>query len=553
MKNNKRLIIIISVILIVIAIIAFIYIKKNSITFTLNGEEVVSIEYGQDYIDSGFVAKDGFGSDLHDNVTVNGEIDIYSAGPYEITYELNYKNNKHSLKRIVIVNDINVEDLELILNGEEETYLMVNSYYEEEGAYVLNKIENKKIEEDITIYNNVDSTRVGEYEVKYIYQYNGNAIEKTRNVTVFDISSSISPTTITSKKVDISFDLSNLKILKEIRLPDGSITSLKSVSYSVENNGDYLFTIYTTDNREFEKTVSITNIIGEYSCNGTINLTGTNLSLLGTKLEEVERFEWNINGKNEVGTRSIKKEKIVNSASVDLVFKNGEKKKITCSIKDNLVYHFKYDENNTKPFMKCRTYTEAERSNLEAKLKKAVATAGYGTRAGAVEAARFLVGALDYKVPYLGPKTVNTALGRYARVGLNIANSGGWGCNVSGWTQGMDCTNFVSWVYAQNGMKVSSYSTKNVYRTASDIANTKVGDLLLSSKDTRSCTEFIHVGIIIGIDDKYFYVAESTTGSVNAIVTNKYTKNGFTDRRKFDCVKHVEYPSNGNLTNMWLS
>ena len=88
--------------------------------------------------------------------------------------------------------------------------------------------------------------------------------------------------------------------------------------------------------------------------------------------------------------------------------------------------------------MTCNTYTAQDKATLDAKLKQVVAEAGRGTRAGVVAAARFLVGGLDYKVPYLGPKTVNTALGRYKKVGLNIGQDGAWGCSVSGWKQGMD-------------------------------------------------------------------------------------------------------------------
>lgn len=554
MKKNKMVISILLAVMVII-IIVFLYLNKNNeITFSLNGENIITIDYGKDYIEQGFIAYDAKGNDLSEYVSVSGIVNNHLSGAYEITYELKYKDETKILKRIVMVNDLNLDDIELVLNGEEETYLMVNSTYEEQGAYVLNKIENTRVENDITIYGNVNSSSVGEYEVRYTYLYNGNVVERTRKVIVFDILYHLNPETITSGKVEINFDLTNIKVFKEAKLPDGRTTSEKNIKYAVTENGDYLFTIYTTDNHEYEKSISITNIIGDYSCSGIVSNKGTNINVSGTKLEEIKAFEWLIDGKKEAGSKSISKEKIVNSASVDLAFANGEKKKITCSIKDNLVYHFKYDENNTKPFMKCNTYTEGDRIRLEAQLKTAIAVAGYGTRAGVVEAARFLVGALDYKVPYLGPKTIDTRLGRYSKVGLNIGKKDGWGCQVSGWTQGMDCTNFVWWAFSQNGLSISPYGTSNTGKTVDELSKIRVGDLLLSPCSSGECrSDFSHVGIIIGIDNNYIYVAESTTGKINAIITSKWPRNNMNKTGKFSVVKHVTYASDGNLTNMWLS
>lgn len=551
MKNNKMLLPIIIIVIIILSIAIYLYIDKiNTASFSLIGDDTITIDYGQDYIDPGFMAKDGRDNDLKDYVEVSGEVNTREAGPYEITYKLKYKKNDILLRRIVIVNDLNINDLEMILNGDEETYIMVDSLYEEHGAYVLNKIDNINIESDINIDGTVNTSQTGEYEVRYTYIYHGNVVEKIRKVNVFDFKYSLSPSTITSNKVTIGLDLSSVKILKETKLPDGSISTNNNIKYSVDKNGEYVFNIYTTDGKEYEKVINVSNIVGTYICSGTIGITGTQINVSGTKMDQVKGYTWQIDGKKENGTKSIKKEKIVKNATVDIEFDGGEKQTITCSIKDNLVYHFKYDENNTKPFMKCNTYTDADRVRLEANLKKAISQAGYGTRAGVVEAARFIVGALDYKVKYLGPKTVDTRLGRYEKVGLNIGKKDGWGCMVSGWANGIDCTGFVAWAFIQNGIKVNSYATKNTYLISEALNKINVGDLFLSPKTDISKGNFSHVGIVIGIDEKYFYVAESTTGSINALVVTKRAK---TNPGGFKYVRLYEYTSNGNLTKMWLS
>ena len=167
----------------------------------------------------------------------------------------------------------------------------------------------------------------------------------------------------------------------------------------------------------------------------------------------------------------------------------------------------------------------------------------------------YLVGALDYKVRYLGPKAVNPVLGRYEKVGLNIGQNNAWGCRVSGWIQGMDCTNFVSWAFAQNGITTFPYSTK--YTKVRDVIyRVQVGDLLYETCHTSTCTNkynLSHVGIIIGIDDKYIYVAESIEPKYAAIIVSKWEKNNMPASGTFSIVHFFNYASDGNVTNMWMS
>lgn len=151
-------------------------------------------------------------------------------------------------------------------------------------------------------------------------------------------------------------------------------------------------------------------------------------------------------------------------------------------------------------------------------------------------------------------KKINSELGRYPYVGLNIGTKSSWGCYVGGYLQGIDCTNFVRWAFKQNGLDVDSiYSTKNTYKVRSIINKIQVGDFLLSPCEVNCESPFTHVGIIIGIDNNYIYVAESTTGNVNAVIVSKWDKNNMPSSGKFSVVRLYEYPNEGNVSNMWLS
>ena len=223
------------------------------------------------------------------------------------------------------------------------------------------------------------------------------------------------------------------------------------------------------------------------------------------------------------------------------------------------IYTFKYVKNQLdKPVIRCKTYSAEDRVVLEDKLARAVEKVGYGTRAGVVEAARFLVGGLDYRIEYMGTKSVakdpSRDVGRYNKKGLNIGNSRGWGCQVSGFTQGMDCTNFVQWAFTNGGVKLgSAYSTNNTYPSTQVADKIKPGDLMLSPcySSCRFEDKFSHVGIVIGVDDSNLYIAESTTGNINSIVISVYDKHNLPTKNKFSVAKLFNYPAEGKLTNMW--
>ena len=62
---------------------------------------------------------------------------------------------------------------------------------------------------------------------------------------------------------------------------------------------------------------------------------------------------------------------------------------------------------------------------------------------------------------------------------------------------------------------------------------------------------FQHIGLVAGVDSNYIYVAEATTGSIDAIVISRYEKSTIGENR-FKTVRLYQYPSDGNYTDMWL-
>ena len=557
MNNNRMKIIIISLaIVIVIIFIIVISSAKKRVTFKLIGDENVTINYGDIYSDPGVDAKDWKGRDLSDYVSVDGAVNPYVSGVYKITYQLNYNNLDYALARIVMVGDMNIDDFDIVLNGDDTIYLLKGSNYFDEGAYVVNKIDNSKIWNALEVEDEIDTQVTGEQFIKYSYKHNGIVKELQRKIIVFDIPITKSPAIITNENVTISMDLSSIDDVKYVILPDNSISLDKNVEYIAKDNGDYLFKIFTNSGDEYAKLINIDNIIDSYSCIGEVNRYGTTVSVISPSLDDVVKYEWVIDGVQVPGSSIYRNANSIKSASVKLTLTAGEHN-LNCDVKDNLIYHFKYDEFFERPYIECNSYTERDRIVLDAKLKSAIDEAGKGTRAGVAEAGRFITGALDYKIRYLGPKKENFAVGRYPYVGLNIGKSDGWGCRVSGYTQGIDCTHFAEWVFRQNDLNVRPFDGQNVEKTSTAYNKIRAGDLLLSPCPTyNGCwgANFRHVGVVIGVDDKYIYVAEATTDKINAVVVTKWEKYNMPTSGKFSQVKFVKYDrGDGKYTDMWVS
>lgn len=549
MKKDLIFKIIIVLLIIIIFFVAYnLFNKKEEvIKFELIGKNHEIIKLGDNYQELGFIATNNYDEDLTKYVEIENKVDTNQIGTYIVRYTLNKDNYNKELKRLISVVESLDNDYYLLLNGKKEIYHLLGKEYIDEGSLFYDENGNV-IDVNINYTCNVNTNKEGIYTAKYSVFYENKTYEVVRDIYVYDLGVEYIKIN-RNNGVDIIFNV-NQNYFDYVELPDKTISKEYSFTYHITDNGKYEFIIHDIYGNLISEVVTIDSFSNDLSCSGVVNRNGTNLTINGQDRDKFYSYEWNIDGIKVNGSTvynlSFKK---VSSAYV--IAKNDTQSiKLDCQITNKLAYDFKFDRYNTKPFISCNTYNLSDRVVLESKLKRAVSDAGYGTRAGVVEAARFLVGGLDYKIPYLGPKTVNFNLGRYPNVGLNIGHNEGWGCSVSGWTQGMDCTNFVEWAFVQAGLRSGNvYSQSNIYNLTEVINRLKVGDLLLTPKDDS----FSHVGIIIGIDNSNIYVAESTTGNINAIVVTTLSKSNLPRSGSLSKAKLYSYPGDGVLTNMWVS
>jgi hypothetical protein len=277
-----------------------------------------------------------------------------------------------------------------------------------------------------------------------------------------------------------------------------------------------------------------------------------------------------------------------------LTITNGElqKKEVEITVTNTIVKMPK-EFDSKKKFLTCEQFSESEASLLDEILEYRIAEAGYGTRAGAVAAARFLTLEFPYRISYYfengrlngtGTHYVDGE-GRYYHKGLYLSKSkynqlvpGAklkgpkmWGCKMVSYEDdrengyypggkypnGLDCSGFVSWTLLNGGFDVGDggagespairgqmTDTGDYKRLTQGMINrgeVRVGDLL---------NIYGHIAIIIGDDGDNFYVAESLN-NYKGVVMKKYSKKKVINWFPYVVLMDSVYESDGNLTNMW--
>lgn len=157
-------------VLLVISTIAFLTMPK----LNLKGEDV-TVLLNENYIEPGYTVK-VLWFDISNNVIVNDNIDTSKVGTYQIKYKLDYLFDIIKMRNVYV---IETEPPELVLNGEEDTYVCPNTTYVEEGYTSIDNYDG-----DITDKVTVD---IKEDEITYIsIDTSNNVSKKVRTLTYED-------------------------------------------------------------------------------------------------------------------------------------------------------------------------------------------------------------------------------------------------------------------------------------------------------------------------------------------------------------------------------
>ncbi len=225
-------------------------------------------------------------------------------------------------------------------------------------------------------------------------------------------------------------------------------------------------------------------------------------------------------------------------------------------------------------------YTVEENRYLDTVLRYLIGEAGVQTRAGAVEAARFLTLRFPYKLHYFYENGrletegyVSDGEGRYYHEGLYLSSaklagisasttkSGPWGTRIYEYStggyaaNGLDCSGFITWALYNGGFDCGDIGAGPSEDTLDltdlgeliDIDDVKIGEL--------KCGDLTgldgHIGMIIGLDGTRIYIAESYW--VRDLQVRVYTYEEFLQGSEWEyCILMDDYyQQDGNYTAMW--
>ncbi len=260
---------------------------------TLKGDEVIILARGMNYFEPGYIS-----SDL---VITTGKVGT-EEGVYNLYYKTKNSNNV-AVRKVIIINSQEINNLfpTISLNGEELIYLVKGNNYIDEGITGRDIIDGD-ISNKVIIDGVVDTNIEGEYTLNYILTNSrGYSNSITRKVVVLNekadltIGYTLNPSTLTNEDVTIKLSINNE--FKKIIYPDGR--EGVNLTYDVNENGIYKFSIYDMYDRIIEKEIEIDNIDRtkpEGSCIATMYYNNTKIETHITTTREISTYEYIVNG-----------------------------------------------------------------------------------------------------------------------------------------------------------------------------------------------------------------------------------------------------------------
>lgn len=266
---------------------------------------------------------------------------------------------------------------------------------------------------------------------------------------------------------------------------------------------------------------------------------------------------------------------------VNAILKDGNTKEYNIMVTDLIVS----PTMAKKTRLTCDKYTEEESALLDKILESRVIEAGVGTRAGVAAAARFLSLEFPYAIRYFyengrlepyGTKDYIDGEGRYYHKGLYLSKSkfkdikastksgpAPWGCPLMEYSEdrlginGLDCSGFVTWAMLNGGFESGDVGSGNEELIKNELydlgehheittsymkdGNYKPGDYIASDG---------HAALIVGVDEKYVYVAEAYYADVKVSKFEKYYELPNLYSLTFIIEMDKIYPNGDGLTTM---
>lgn len=177
---KKKFLLLFSMIVLMLLVV-FIFIIKNSFSFQLIGENTIEINVGTNYEELGYNAF-YLDTDITEQVNIESNLDTNKLGEYKIKYSVRKFFIKKTITRKIIVKD-DVSPV-ISLNGDNRIKLKVGQKYNESGATATDNYDGD-ITNNIIISGSVNTEKEGTYEIVYkVIDSSGNETSIVRKIDV---------------------------------------------------------------------------------------------------------------------------------------------------------------------------------------------------------------------------------------------------------------------------------------------------------------------------------------------------------------------------------
>lgn len=156
-------------------------------SITLGGDNPLTINQGEIYVESGATATDAEdGTFEPDSIQITGQVNTAVPGTYQVFYNVKDKFNLAATQVIRTVNVVNRNAPTITLNGESDVTIVQGTSYFELKATAFDEEDGVILEDLIIINGTVDVDTLGTYSIRYNFTDSGGlaAPEVTRTVIV---------------------------------------------------------------------------------------------------------------------------------------------------------------------------------------------------------------------------------------------------------------------------------------------------------------------------------------------------------------------------------
>lgn len=151
--------------IVVLVLLKIVNVARNSIEFTLLGEESIILEVGSEYKEESYIAQYNQ-KEINDKVKVTSNINTDVLGNYEIKYNLriDYLAINETLIRKICVVDTTKPNL--TIDSEKEKIICIGDKYSEPAYTAIDNYDGD-ITKNVKVQSNLNLEEVGTYEIVY--------------------------------------------------------------------------------------------------------------------------------------------------------------------------------------------------------------------------------------------------------------------------------------------------------------------------------------------------------------------------------------------------